>query len=104
MKSTPEWVSEIDAVKQLGLSKSTLKNMRRERRLLPGDHWVYATGVARGPVTYCIPKIREMQRQATLQLVKANEEARIAESKRRREIIETYDEAALERVIAEVQS
>ena len=104
MKPSPEWVQESDAVKQLGIGKSTLKLMRREGRLLPGEHWVYATGNLRGPVTYCIPKIRDMQRQVTLQLVRENEASRNAESNRRLEAIETYDEAALEQVIAEVQS
>ena len=104
MKFTPDWVSETDAVKQLGIGKSTLKLMRREGRLLPGEHWVYATGNLRGPVTYCIPKIRDMQRQVTLQLVSEKEASRNAESKRRLEAIETYDEAALEQVIAEVRS
>ena len=55
-------------------------------------------------MTYCIPAIRDMQRQVTLQLVSENEASRNAESKRRLEAIETYDEAALEQVIAEVQS
>ena len=104
MKPSPEWVQESDAVKQLGIGKSTLKLMRREGRLLPGEHWVYATGNLRGPVTYCIPKIRDMQRRVTVQLVKENAANRAAESKRRLEAIETYDEAALEQVIAEVQS
>ena len=104
MKSSPDWVQKSDAVKQLGIGKSTLKFMRREGRLLPGEHWVYATGNPRGPVSYCIPKIRDMQRQVTLQLVSENEASRNAESKRRLEAIETYDEAALEQVIAEVQS
>ena len=104
MKPTPDWVQESDAVKQLGIGKSTLKLMRREGRLLPGEQWAYATGNLRGPVTYCIPKIRDMQRQVTLQLVRENEASRNAESKRRLEAIETYDEAALEQVIAEVQA
>ena len=101
---TPEWVSETKASELLGVSTSTLKNMRREGRLIPGDHWVYATGNLRGPVTYCIPAIRDMQRRVTVQLVKENAANRAAESKRRLEAIETYDEAALEQVIAEVQS
>lgn len=101
---TPEWVSEAKATELLGVSTSTLKNMRREGRLIPGEHWVYATGNARGPVTYCIPEIRDMQRRLTVQLVKEKAANRAAESKRRLEAIETYDEAALEQVIAEVQS
>ena len=80
---TPEWVSEAKATELLGVSTSTLKNMRREGRLIPGDHWVYATGNLRGPVTYCIPAIRDMQRRVTVQLVRENEASRNAESKRR---------------------
>ena len=102
--SPPEWVSEAKAAELLALSESTLKTMRREGRLIPGDHWVYASGNVRGPVTYCIPAIREMQRRLTVRLVNQNAASRKAEAKRRREAIETYDEAALEQVIAEVQS
>ena len=102
--SAPEWVSEAKAAELLALSESTLKTMRREGRLIPGDHWVYASGNVRGPVTYCIPAIREMQRRLTVRLVNENAASRKAEAKRRREAIETYDEAALEKVIAEVQS
>ena len=65
MSISPEWVHEPEAAKLLAIKSSTLRNMRRERRLDAGTHWVYATGSIGGPVVYCIPAIREMQIQRT---------------------------------------
>ena len=45
---------EPEAAKLLALKPSTLRNMRRERRLDPGTHWVYATGSIGGPVLYLL--------------------------------------------------
>ena len=68
MKATPEWVHEPDAAELLHIKACTLRNMRRERRLDAGTHWVYTTGSIGGPVVYNIPEIREMQRQPFFQL------------------------------------
>ena len=88
----PEWVHEPEAAKLLALKPSTLRNMRRERRLDPGTHWVYATGSIGGPVVYCIPAIREMQRRRTVEAVRKEDERRAAELKRLQQTIEIYDE------------
>ena len=74
----PEWVHEPEAAKLLALKPSTLRNMRRERRLDPGTHWVYATGSIGGPVLYCIPAIREMQRRRTIEAVRKEDDGRAA--------------------------
>ena len=66
--------------------------MRRERRLDAGTHWVYATGSIGGPVVYCIPAIREMQRQRTIEAVQKKDECREAELKRLQQTIEIYEE------------
>ena len=79
MKTTTEWVHEPEAAKLLALKPSTLRNMRRERRLDAGTHWVYATGSIGGPVLYCIPAIREMQRRRTVEAMRKEEELRAAE-------------------------
>lgn len=88
----PEWVHEPEAAKLLALKPSTLRNMRRERRLDAGTHWVYATGSIGGPVLYCIPAIREMQRRRTIEAVRKEDERRKAELKRLQQTIEIYDE------------
>ncbi len=95
MKITPEWVHEPEAAKLLALKPSTLRNMRRERRLDPGTHWVYATGSIGGPVLYCISAIREMQRRRTVEAVRKEDERRSAELKRFQQTIEIYDEQTL---------
>ena len=88
----PEWVHEPEAAKLLAVKPSTLRNMRRERRLDAGTHWVYATGSIGGPVVYCIPAIREMQRRRTVEAVRKEDERRAAELKRLQQTIEIYDE------------
>ena len=52
--------------------------MRRERRLDAGTHWVYATGSIGGPVLYCIPAIRKMQRRRTVEAVRKEDDGRAA--------------------------
>jgi hypothetical protein len=93
MKATPEWVHEPDAAELLHIKACTLRNMRRERRLDAGTHWVYSTGSIGGPVVYNIPEIREMQRQRTIELVQKEDASRKAERNRRQQAIEIYDEA-----------
>ena len=92
MKATHDWVHEPEAAELLAIKPSTLRNMRRERRLDPGTHWVYATGSIGGPVVYCIPAIREMQRRRTVEAVRKEDERRAAELKRLQQTIEIYDE------------
>ena len=93
MSTTPVWVPEPEASKLLAIKTSTLRNMRRERRLDAGTHWVYATGSIGGPVVYNIPEIREMQRQRTIELVQKEDASRKAELNRLQRAIEIYDEA-----------
>jgi len=93
MSTKPEWLHEPDAADLLHIKTSTLRNMRRERRLDAGTHWVYATGSIGGPVVYNIPEIREMQRQRTIELVQKEDASRKAELNRRQQAIEIYDEA-----------
>ena len=93
MSTTPEWVHEPDAADLLHIKPSTLRNMRRERRLNAGTHWVYATGSIGGPVVYNIPEIRKMQRQRTIEAVQKEDASRKAELNRLQQAIEIYDEA-----------
>ena len=93
MSTKPEWVHEPEASKLLAIKTSTLRNMRRERRLDAGTHWVYTTRSIGGPVVYNIPEIREMQRQRTIELVQKEDASRKAELNRLQQAIEIYDEA-----------
>ena len=99
MNTSHEWVHELEAAKLLALKQPTLRNMRRERRLEAGTHWVYATGSVGGPVVYCIPAIREMQRQRTIEAVQKEDERREAELKRLQQNIEIYDETTLDQLV-----
>ena len=105
MKATSEWVHEPEASKLLAIKTSTLINMRRERRLDAGTHWVYATGSIGGPVVYNIPEIRKMQRLRTIEAVQKEDAARKAQLELRKQVVETYDDGrGLDQLIAEVQS
>ena len=84
---------EPDAADLLHLNTSTLRNMRCERRLDAGTHWVYATGSIGGPVVYNIPEIRKMQRQHTIEAVQIKDARHKTEQKLRQQAIEIYDEA-----------
>ena len=99
MKATHDWVHEPEAAELLAIKPSTLRNMRRERRLDAGTHWVYATGSVGGPVVYCIPAIREMQRQRTIEAVQKEDERREAKLKRLQQDIEIYDETTLDQQV-----
>ena len=99
MSTTPVWVHEPEAADLLHVKTSTLRNMRRERRLDAGTHWVYATGSIGGPVVYCIPAIREMQRQRTIEAVQKEDERKAAELKRLQQAIEIYDETTLDQLV-----
>ena len=99
MNTWHEWVHELEAAKLLALKQPTLRNMRRERRHDPGTHWVYATGSIGGPVLYCIPAIREMQRQRTIEAVQKEDERKAAELKRLQQAIEIYEETTLDQLV-----
>ena len=99
MNSTPDWVHELEAADLLHEKQSTLRNMRRERRLNAGTHWVYATGSIGGPVVYNIPEIRKMQRQRTIEAVQKEDAARKAQLELRKQEVESYDEADIARLV-----
>ncbi len=105
MSITPDWVHEPEAADLLHIKTSTLRNIRRERRLDAGTHWVYATGSIGGPVVYCIPTIREMQRQPTTEAVPKEDAPRKAQLELRKQAVESYDDGrGLDQLITEVQS
>ena len=52
MTISPEWVHEPEAAKLMAIQPSTFINIRRERRLDAGTHWIDATGSIGVPVVY----------------------------------------------------
>ena len=104
INQTPHWVPEKEAQEFLGLGNSTLRLMRRQRRLLPGQHWIFATGSPRGPVHYDIAAIRKHLVELTISAVQEEDQRVRAKRKERADSIETYDESNLDQLIAEVQS
>ncbi len=79
MSATPNYVHEPEATDLLHIKQSTLRNMRRERRLDAGLHWVYATRSIGGPVVYNIPEIREMQRRRRVEAVRKEDDLKTIE-------------------------
>lgn len=91
--NSPDWVHEPEAAKRLALKQNTLRTMRRDRRLEPGEHWVYATGAVGGPVVYNIPAIRKSLAQRTKELVAAEAKRCAASKKEKQDSIETFSDA-----------
>ena len=68
---SPVWVPESEAAKLLAIKNSTIRTMRRDGRLEPGDHFIFATGTAGGPVSYNVTAIRKSLAQRTREMVAA---------------------------------
>ena len=86
------WVHEPEAAKLLAIRQNTLRAMRRDGRLSPGDHYIFATGNLGGPVVYDIDAIRKTLAERTIAAVRKHETQRKAELERRLGLIETYGE------------
>ena len=93
-KVTPasEWVHEPEAAKLLAVKQNTLRAMRRDGRLSPGDHYIFATGNLGGPVVYDIDAIRKTLAERTFAAVQEKDSRRKADLERRLGLIETYGE------------
>ena len=89
---TSIWVPECVAREQLTLKKSTLRTMRREKRLRPGIDWIYSTGTKNSPVLYNLPAIFENLSGITIAL--ADDEALKQTSllQKRLDAVESYSE------------
>ena len=92
MDSAQQWVHEPEAAKLLAIKHGTLRSMRRDGRLTPGDHYIFATGNLGGPVVYDIDAIRETLAERTIAAVQDKDSRRKADLERRLGLIETYGE------------
>ncbi|QNJ00712.1 hypothetical protein SynA1562_01884 [Synechococcus sp. A15-62] len=90
MDTPQQWVAESEAAELLAIKNSTIRTMRRDRRLEPGTHWIYATGTPNGPVTYNVTAIRESMAQRTKEMVAAEAQRRAALRKEKQDSIETF--------------
>ena len=88
----PVWVPEAIAGEQLAIKKSTLRCMRRERRIRPGLDWIYSTGCKNSSVLYNVHSIIELQMQRTIEIAREEDQKRQTEAEGNRLAIETYDE------------
>tara|TARA_B100000674_G_scaffold325239_1_gene271123 strand:- start:3260 stop:3658 length:399 start_codon:yes stop_codon:yes gene_type:complete len=86
------WVHEPEAAKHLAIRQNTLRAMRRDGRLSPSDHYIFATGNLGGPVVYDIDTIRKTLAERTNAAVQEKESRRKDELERRLGLIETYGE------------
>ena len=86
-----EWVHEPEAAKLLAIKQNTLRAMRRDGRLIPGEHYIFATGNLGGSVLYGIDAIRKTLAKRTIAAVQEKDSRRKADLERRLGRIETYD-------------
>ena len=92
MTTSPVWVPEAVAGEQLAMKPSTLRCMRRGRRIRPGVDWIYSTGCKNSSVLYNVHSIIELQMQRTIQIARQEDQKRQTEAEGNRLAIETYDE------------
>ena len=92
MATAHQWVPESEAAELLAIKNSTIRTMRRDGRLTPGDHYIFATGTAGGPVVYRIDAIRKTLAERTIAAVQRKDSRRKADLERRLGLIETYGE------------
>ena len=95
MNSAQHWVPEEQAAKQLGIAHSTIRLMRRERKLLPSNHWIFATGKPNGPVHYDISAILKHLVELTIAATKEEDQRRQRELTARRNGVESYSKEHL---------
>ena len=55
------YLKSSDASKFLGISSSSLWELKRTKVLEPGRHWIYVTGKTRSNVLFNVDKIRQWQ-------------------------------------------
>ena len=89
MNSAHQWVPEPEAAELLAIKNSTIRTMRRDGRLEPGAHWIYANGTPGGPVTYNVNAIRESLTERTVEMVQQEAKRREAEKQARQQTVET---------------
>ena len=87
-----EWVHEPEAAKLLAIKQNKLRAMRRDGRLIPGQHYIFATGNLGGPVVYDIDAIRKTLAERTIAAVQDKDSRRKTDLERRLGLIETYGE------------
>ena len=104
MDSTQQWVPESEAAELLAIKQNTLRTMRRDGRLEPGAHWIYATGTAGGPVTYNLQAIRQALAERTVQMVQEKAKQLETARKARKAAVEIYGDDAMDQLIADVRN
>ena len=55
------YLKSSEASKFLGISSSSLWELKRTKVLEPGRHWIYVTGKTRSNVLFNVDKIRQWQ-------------------------------------------
>ena len=55
------YLKSSEASKFLGISSSSLWELKRTKVLEPGKHWIYVTGKSRSNVLFNVDKIRQWQ-------------------------------------------
>ena len=83
-----EYMQEAEAAEFLAISVNTIRAMRRDGRLKPGDHYLFATGMLNGPVIYNMPAVIRHLAQLTIAAI----DQKAATRKRRQDAIETYEQ------------
>ena len=55
------YLKSLEASEFLGISSSSLWELKRSKVLEPGKHWIYVTGKTKSNVLFNVDKIRQWQ-------------------------------------------
>ena len=72
------YLKSSDASKFLGISSSSLWELKRTKVLEPGKHWIYVTGKTRSNVLFNVDKIRQWQIDMTKYIESPEREIKVA--------------------------
>ena len=87
----PKWVSLSLASQSTGIGESTLRRLKQDGSLKPGNHWVYSTGKVNTPVRWNVTAIEQWQIEETKEAFKEKDNRKKDRIKKNAELIETYE-------------
>ena len=97
MGSAQQWEPESEAAELLAIKHRTLRSMRRDDRLSPGDQIIFATATTGGPDVYNVNPIRRSVAQRCKKMVAANLQRREQQKQALKAAIKIYGEEGMDR-------
>ena len=97
MGSAQQWEPWSEAAELLAIKHRTLRTIRRDDRLTPGDHIIFATATTGGPVVYNVNAIRGSLAQRSKEMVADDLQHCEQQKQARKAAIKIYGEDGMDR-------